>query len=134
LCLWKMQEIYQGQCEEYKPHQGVVFCNLFITLNVKFDYVNHRTQMCAYFKSLNYMLAWKLYMVLYNFYLCSPWLLLLSFTPEVFAMSCLLLEVTCYVYIKKLSTINLKLGPCHMYWGVLFSVETDKHVLFIIQK
>jgi len=50
-CLWKMQEIHQGQCEERKPHQGVVFCNLFITFNVKFDYVNHMTQLCEYFKS-----------------------------------------------------------------------------------
>ena len=94
-CLWKMQEIHQGQCEECKPRQGVVFCNLFITFNVKYDYVNHRTQMCEYFKSLNYMSAWKLYMVLYSFYLCSPWSPLLSITPEACAMSCLLLEVTC---------------------------------------
>ena len=122
-CLWKMQEINQGQCEECKPHQCVLFCNLFITLNVKYDYVNHRTQMCEHFKSLNYMSAWKLYMVLYSFYLCSPWSPLLSITPE--ACAIVLLEVTYYVYIKKLSTIKLKLGPCHMYWGVLFSVETD---------
>jgi hypothetical protein len=40
-------------------------------------------------------------------------------------MSCLLFEVTRYDYIMKLSTIKLKLSPCHMYWGVLFSVETD---------
>ena len=122
-CLWKMQEIHQGQCEEWKLHQGVVFCNLFITFNVKFDCVNHRIQMCKYFKSKLHVDLNTVYGVL-SFYLCSPWSPLLSITPEVCAMPCLLLEVTCYVYMKKLSTIKLKLGPCHMYWGVLFCVET----------
>lgn len=80
---------------------------------------------CVNILKVNYMSAWKLYMVLYSFYLCSPWSPLQSITPEICAMSCLLLEVTCYDYIKKLSIIKSKLGPCHMYWGVLFSVETD---------
>jgi hypothetical protein len=60
-CLWKMQEIHQGRCEECKQLQGVVFCNLFITINMKFDYVNHMTQLCEYFKSMNYMSALKLF-------------------------------------------------------------------------
>jgi len=50
-----MQEIHQGQCEECKPHQGVLFCNLFITFKVKFYYVNHMTQLCEYFESKLYV-------------------------------------------------------------------------------
>jgi hypothetical protein len=47
--------IHKGQCEECMQRQGVIFCNLFISRNVKLECVNLIMQLYENFKNLNYM-------------------------------------------------------------------------------
>jgi hypothetical protein len=125
LLLWKMQEIHQGQCEECKQHQGVVFCNLFIiTYNLIMSIIWHN---CVN------ILKSKLHVSLKTVYGALLFLFMKSLitTPKHYSWSLCNVMFTawssCYDYVKKLSEIksHLKLGPCHMYWGILLSVEID---------
>jgi len=93
---------------------------------------------CVNILKVNYMSAWKLYMVLYSFYLCSPWSPLLSITPEICAMSCLLLEFDVHrsvhrkyipIYIQQDATLHSLFisGNCCTCFGCYFHPSSGAH-------